>query len=188
MDSAVAIGLVAAVVVVLLGATLLVVARRRARSTRAALRSRFGEEYDRVVGAYGQREGEKELRARLRRRRDLELRDLGSDERTRYAQAWESAQATFVENPSTGLRDADLLVQQVMRDRGYPSERFEDREKLVSVDFPDLVEHFRSAHGVAVADEQAEQSLEGRRQAMVDHRYLFDALLQGGDVERTRRL
>ena len=55
-------------------------------------------------------------------------------------------------------------------------------------DYPDLVEHFRSAHGVAVADEQGDQPLEERRQAMVDHRYLFDALLQGGDAQRTRRL
>jgi hypothetical protein len=39
-----------------------------------------------------------------------------------------------------------------------------------------------------VADEQDEQTLEKRRQAMVDHRYLFDALLQGGDAQRTRRL
>jgi hypothetical protein len=188
MDGVVLGIVIAAVVVVVLGVVLLVVARRRARGTTASLRSRFGEEYDRVVSEYGRRDGEKELNSRLKRRRGLELRDLGSDERDRYSRAWESAQSTFVENPSTGLRDADLLVQQVMRDRGYPSERFEEREKLVSVDYPDLVEHFRAAHGVAVADEQEEQELEERRQAMVDHRYLFDALLQGGDAERTRRL
>jgi hypothetical protein len=188
MDGVVLGIVIAAVVVVLIGVVLLVIARRRARATSATLRSRFGDEYDRVVSEYGRRDGEKELRARVRRRQELELRDLGSDERDRYSRAWETAQSTFVENPSTGLRDADLLVQQVMRDRGYPSERFEEREKLVSVDYPDLVEHFRSAHEVAVADEQSEQELEERRQAMVDHRYLFDALLQGGDAQRTRRL
>lgn len=188
MDGTVIVIVVVAVVVVVLGVALLVVGRYRARSTTATLRSRFGAEYDRVVSAFGQRDGEKELRKRLERRQQVELRDLGADERERYGRAWEATQATFVENPSTGLRDADLLVQQVMRDRGYPSERFEEREKLVSVDHPDLVEHFRSAHGVAVADEQGEQSLEDRRQAMVDHRYLFDALLQGGDAQRTRRL
>ena len=188
MDGVVLGIVIAAVVVVLIGVVLLVIARRRARATSATLRSRFGDEYDRVVSEYGRRDGEKELRARVRRRQELELRDLGSDERDRYSRAWETAQSTFVENPSTGLRDADLLVQQVMRDRGYPSERFEEREKLVSVDYPDLVEHYRSAHGVAVADEQDEQTLEKRRQAMVDHRYLFDALLQGGDAQRTRRL
>ncbi len=188
MDGVVLGVVVAAVVVVILGVVLLVLARRRGRPGTAALRSRFGEEYDRVVSDYGRRSGEKELRDRLKRRERLELRDLGADERDRYSRAWDTAQSTFVENPSTGLRDADLLVQQVMRDRGYPSERFEEREKLVSVDYPDLVEHFRSAHEVAVADEQEEQELEERRQALVDHRYLFDALLQGGDAERTRRL
>jgi hypothetical protein len=179
---------IAAVVVVIVGVVLMVVARHRARATTASLRSRFGGEYERVTSAYGRRNGEKELRERVRRRKEVDLRDLGSDERDRYSRAWDTAQSTFVENPSTGLRDADLLVQQVMRDRGYPSERFEDREKLVSVDYPDLVEHYRSAHGIAVADEQDEQTLEKRRQAMVDHRYLFDALLQGGDAQRTRRL
>ncbi|MEJ2866802.1 hypothetical protein WCD74_03440 [Actinomycetospora sp. OC33-EN08] len=179
---------IAAAVVIVAGIVLVLVARRRGRVGTATLRSRFGDEYDRVVADYGRGPGEKELRARLDRRRRLDLRDLGADERDRYSRAWESAQAAFVENPSTGLRDADLLVQQVMRDRGYPSERFEEREKLVSVDYPDLVEHFRSAHEVAVADEQAERPLEERRQAMVDHRFLFDALLQGGDPERTRRL
>ena len=188
MDGLVLGIVIAAVVVVVLGAVLLAVARKRSRSTSAALRSRFGEEYDRVVSAYGQRDGEKELRSRLKRRQQLELRELGADERERYAREWESAQSAFVQNPSSGLRDVDLLVQQVMRDRGYPSERFEDREKLVSVDYPDLVEHFRSAHRVAVADEQADQELEDKRQAMVDHRYLFDALLQGGDAEQTRQL
>jgi hypothetical protein len=178
---------IAAVVVVVLGVVLLAVARKRGRSSSAALRSRFGEEYDRVVSAYGERDGEKELRSRLQRREQLELRDLGADERDQYSRAWETAQSTFVQNPSAGLRDVDLLVQQVMRDRGYPSERFEDRQKLVSVDYPDLVEHFRSAHHVAVADEQGDQELEDKRQAMVDHRYLFDALLQGGDADRTRR-
>ncbi|GLZ52575.1 hypothetical protein Acsp07_21920 [Actinomycetospora sp. NBRC 106378] len=188
VDGTVLTIVIVAVVVIVLGVVLILVARYRARATTASLRSRFGDEYDRVVEQYGKRDGEKELRARLKRRQELELRDLGADERDRYARAWESAQSTFVENPPTGLRDADLLVQQVMRDRGYPSERFEEREKLVSVDYPDLVEHFRSAHAVAVADEQADQSLEDRRQAMVDHRYLFDALLGGGDAERTRRL
>ena len=188
MDTTVITLVAVAVAVIVIGVVLVLVGRHRARSTTASLRSRFGEEYDRVVAAYGRRDGEKELRDRLKRRRELDIRDLGADERERYSRAWEAAQSTFVENPSTGLRDADLLVQQVMRDRGYPSERFEDREKLVSVDHPDLVEHFRSAHGVAVADEQEEQGLEERRQAMVDHRYLFDALLQGGDAQRTRRL
>src|SRR4051812_45502882 len=61
---------IAAVVVVLVGVVLLVVARHRARATTASLRSRFGAEYDRVTAAYGRRNGEQELRARVRRRKE----------------------------------------------------------------------------------------------------------------------
>lgn len=118
-----------------------------------------------------------ELRARLKRRRALEVHELDANERDRYARAWESAQSTFVENPPTGLRDADLLVEQVTRERGYPVQHFEERAKLISVDHPDLAERFRSAHHTAVATENGIAGTEDMRQAMVNHRYLFDALL-----------
>jgi hypothetical protein len=187
MDPVVIVIVVAALVLVV-GVVLVVVARTRSRSRRAALRSHFGDEYDRVVGEYGQRDGERELRARLKRRRELEVRELDGGERDRFGKAWESAQATFVEHPSTGLRDADLLVQQVMRERGYPTERFEERAKMISVDHPDLIERYRSAHRTSTDVEDGSADTENMRQAMVDHRYLFDALLTGGDADRTRRL
>jgi hypothetical protein len=179
---------VVAVVVLVVGVVLVLVARTRSRSRRAALRDQFGEEYDRVVGEYGQRDGERELRARLKRRRELDVRELDGAERDRFGKAWDSAQATFVEHPPTGLRDADLLVQQVMRERGYPVERFAERAKMISVDHPDLVERYRSAHRTATEVEEGGGDTEAMRQAMVDHRYLFDALLGGGDAARTRRM
>lgn len=181
--------IIVAVAVLVVGAVLIVVARVRSRSRRAALRSRFGDEYDRVIEQYGHREGERELRDRVRERERLEVRELDPAERDRFTGAWDLAQSTFVEKPSTGLRDVDLLVQQVMRERGYPVERFEERARLISVDHPDLVQHYRDAHRVAVgAEEHDDASTEDMRQAMVDHRYLFDALLSGGDAERTRRM
>lgn len=104
-----------------------------------------------------------------------------------FTDAWDTAQASFVSTPNTGLRDADLLVMEVMRDRGYPVEHFEERAKLISVDHPELVEHFRSAHVVAVAIEEDSATTEQVRQAMVDYRYLFDELVGGGrpDTETT---
>ncbi|MFC5138452.1 hypothetical protein ACFPK1_09445 [Actinomycetospora rhizophila] len=187
MDPVLIVVVVAAVVLVA-GIVLVLVARARSRSRRAALRSQFGDEYDRVIDEYGQRDGERELRARLKRRRELEVRDLDGGERDRFGKAWETAQSSFVENPSTGLRDADLLVQQVMRERGYPVERFSERAKMISVDHPDLVERYRSAHRVSTEIEDGSAGTEDMRQAMVDQRYVFDALLAGGDAARTRRM
>jgi hypothetical protein len=179
---------VAAVVLVLIGVALLVGGRVRGRRRTAALRRHFGPEYDHVLQQSGGRSpGESELRRRLGRRRELEVRDLDADERERFADRWGQAQNSFVENPRTGLRDADLLVQQVMRERGYPVEHFSEREQMISVDHPDLVGHYRAAHEVAVADTRGEAGTEEIRQAMMDYRYLFDEMIGAGHPESTQR-
>lgn len=172
---------IAAVVVLVVGIMVFLAGRVRAGRQTARLRRQFGPEYDRVIDQFdGRQRGEAELQARLQRRAQLSLRTLAPEERERFTQSWDSAQASFVSTPNNGLRDADLLVMQVMRDRGYPVEHFEERAKLISVDHPELVEHFRSAHTVAVANEQDSATTEQMRQAMVDYRYLFDELVGGG--------
>ena len=69
-----------------------------------------------------------------------------------------------------------------MRDRGYPVDDFEQRADLVSVDHPDVVHHYRAAHGTAVRDNTSDVSTEDRREAFIHFRALFDQLL-GTDVE-----
>lgn len=180
--------IIVAVVILVLGVALVLGGRVYRTRRTAALRRHFGEEYDRVVADLGsRRRGEAELRARIRRRRALSIRRLDAEERSRYAGSWDDAERTFVNTPATGLRDADLLVMQVMRDRGYPVEQFQERAKLISVDYPDLVEHFRAAHTIAVANEDDAAETEQIRQAMVDYRFVFDELLEGGDAEPARR-
>ncbi len=179
---------VAAVVLVLIGVALLVGGRVRGRRRTAALQRHFGPEYDHVVRqSGGKSQGESELRRRLARRRELEVRDLDADERERFAGQWGQAQNSFVETPRTGLRDADLIVQQVMRERGYPVEHFSEREQMISVDHPDLVGHYRAAHQIAVADTREEAGTEDLRQAMMDYRYLFDEMIGAGHPESTQR-
>ncbi len=175
---------VAAVVVLVVGLMLYLAGRARAGRTTASLRRQFGPEYERVVERFGgRRRGEAELRARMQRRSQLSIRTLEPEERRRYSEAWEAAQSSFVTTPIAGLRDADLLVMESMRDRGYPVEHFEERAKLVSVDHPELVEHFRSAHAVAVSNEQESADTEQLRQAMVNYRYVFDELVGGGNPD-----
>lgn len=179
--------IIVAVVALVVGIVLVLSGRAYASRRTAALRRHFGDEYDRVLAEYGgRRRGEAELRARLRRRRALSIRRLNPEERARYSAGWDAAERTFVNTPATGLRDADLLLTQVMRDRGYPVEHFQERARLISVDHPDVVEHFRAAHAVAVANETETIETEQIRQAMVDYRFLFDELLEGGD-EPARR-
>jgi hypothetical protein len=169
----------AVVLLVVLGAVLGV---RRKRRT-GFLRGAFGPEYERTVADVGGRkEAESELEARQQRRAEMDLRPLDPTARERYQRAWQQTQAQFVDSPAKATREADLLVAEVMRDRGYPMEDFDQRAADISVDHPDVVENYRAAHGVSLANDQGNASTEDLRRAMVHYRSLFDELLVAEDT------
>ncbi|MDP9341242.1 MAG: hypothetical protein M3Q23_03835 [Actinomycetota bacterium] len=156
-------------------------AARRARRTRD-LRSTFGPEYDRTVQSRGSRQdAESELQARRRRREQLTIRPLAPEERERYRGEWQAVQSRFVDQPGAAVREADLLVTRVMRDRGYPMEQFEQRAADVSVDHPNVVQNYRSAHAIHIRMKSGDESTEALRQAMVHYRALFAELLEMPD-------
>ena len=72
-----------------------------------------------------------------------------------------------------------MPVSEVMATRGYPVEDFDRRAADVSVEHPDVVENYRSAHSIAVKEAREETSgdTEALRKAMVYYRSLFDELL-----------
>jgi len=158
--------------------------RKRRTST---LQEQFGREYDRTVEhTGGRREAERELRDRQKRHDELELRPLAPEARDRYVQRWQSTQSRFVDDPKGAVAEADVLVQQVMKDRGYPVDDFEQRAADISVEHPDLVERYRTAHGIAQASERNEASTEDLRHSVRHYRALFAELLEvrgDGEVE-----
>lgn len=164
--------IVVAVVVVHL---VVLLAVRRRRTTQ--LRERFGPEYDRAVEQEGRRTGEAELRERVERRQGFEVRELSPDARNRYAESWRLVQERFVDHPIDSVRDAHRLVQEVMRERGYPVDDFEEQAAVISVDHPDVVENYRAAHATAEASDRGDATTEDLRQAMVRYRNLFSRLL-----------
>ena len=150
----------------------------RAKRSRA-LKDTFGREYDRTVEqAGGKREAELELRERQKRRDELDIRPLSPEARDRYARRWQSTQTRFVDDPKEAVDEADALVQQVMRERGYPTKDFERRVADISVDHPELVEKYRTAHGIAQASERNEASTEDLRHSVRHYRALFAELLE----------
>jgi hypothetical protein len=165
------------VLIIVIVALLVVVgllAYRQRRSTQ--LREGFGPEYDRAVEEHGdQRAAVAELQERRERRRSYDIKPLGAAARDRYAERWRATQAKFVDQPASALTDADTLVGEVMRERGYPVEDFEQQAADVSVDHPDVVEHYRKAHAI---HGERRASTEDLRQAMVHYRALFDDLLE----------
>lgn len=150
----------------------------RMRRTRQ-LQSRFGSEYDRTVQASSgnSSQAEAELRERERRHDHFDIRPLSTESQKAYATRWREVQARFVDQPATAVGEADTLIGEAMLERGYPVEDFDQRAADLSVDHPDVVENYRAAHAIALANSGQQASTEDLRQAMVHYRALFERLI-----------
>jgi hypothetical protein len=170
---------IAVAIVVAVAALLWAVANNRRRKE---LQEGFGPEYDRTVDEAGsRRRAESELSDREKRREKLDIRPLAPGTRDRFADRWRTVQERFVDDPNGALKDAHVLVVEVMRERGYPTDDFEQRAADVSVDHPHVVENYRSAYAISERDEA---DTEEQRQAMVHYRALFDELLETEPANR----
>jgi len=163
------------VVLIVLGAVWFLARKRRSDK----LQERFGPEYERAVSDFGGRgQAESELEARRRRVEQLNVRPLSAPDQERFAIAWRSAQARFVDDPSGAIAEADKLVGELMQTRGYPVGDFEQRAADVSVNHPNVVTNYRAAHLIALDSERGAASTEDLRQAMVHYKALFEDLLE----------
>ena len=99
-------------------------------------------------------------------------------ERERFSKQWESAQSRFVDSPRGAVVEADDLLSSLMKTRGYPVSDFDQRAADISVDYPSVVENYRSAHDIALRDGKNGASTEDLRTAMVHYRSLFEELVQ----------
>ncbi|MFC9363853.1 hypothetical protein ACFTZB_45795 [Rhodococcus sp. NPDC057014] len=170
--------LIAVLVVI---AVLAIIASRSISSRKRTerLKGRFGPEYERTVGEVGdQGAAEKELAARERKREKLDIVPLTPEARAKYTDSWRTVQIEFVDNPSSAVAAADRLVIHVMRERGYPIDDFDQRAADISVDHPKVVENYRTAHGIYLAQEAGDIGTERQREAFVHYRELFEKLLE----------
>ena len=131
----------------------------------------------RVDQAENQRDAESELRDRAKRHEKLELRSLDSSERDDFERRWSDVQGQFVDDPSNAVRNADLLVVDVMSARGYPVEDFDQRADDLSVRHPEVTQQYREARRIAQANEDGNVDTEDLRQAVTSYRSLVMALL-----------
>jgi hypothetical protein len=168
--------LILAVCVIAICVTVYLIQRKQ---NTVKLRKHFGSEYDRAVVEHGsQRKAEVGLAARESRVEKLKIRELGVSQRERFVIDWHSVEARFLDHPKGAVTEADELVNALLKARGYPVAGFEQSAEDVSVNYPRMMEYYRSAHAIAVRPGKSEASTEELRSAMIDYRTLFDELIQ----------
>jgi hypothetical protein len=181
MDASAWIISIIAIAVVLAIAISIEMRSRRSRRE-ARLRGQFGTEYDRTIeGADKRRQGERDLQERIDLRDRLDIRPLTASARERYTEQWRAAQTRFVDQPTVVVTEVDALVTDVMRERGYPVDDWDQQAAVVSVEHPQVVEDYRVAHEVADRSRANEASTDDLREAFLRYRSLFDALLDERD-------
>ncbi len=176
---------IAAVVMVVAGIAIWLFIRKR-RTER--LRTRFGgAEYDRALQEGGnRRHAEAGLNKRTDRVESLHIQPLGPGDRARFVESWRKVHARFVDGPGGAVTEADQLLGDVMSTRGYPVSDFEQRAADISVDYPLVLENYRSAHKIAIRQTQGQASTEELRQAMIHYRTLFDELVGEPEMARAK--
>lgn len=174
----IAVGVIAAV-----AAALWFIAWPQVRTQR--LRRRFGSEYDHSMERHKDRgKAERELLDRVQRYREQDIRPLDPPARERYREQWIHVQEQFVDTPEATAGQAARLVTTVMAERGYPTEDFEERIALLSVEHARLVDHYRRGHEISTQDGHEDASIEDLRQAVLHYRALFEDLLDLPPEER----
>jgi hypothetical protein len=174
-------------IVVVVVAAIVVLWFGYASRKRAQLRARFGPEYDRTLKDVGNpRKVDALLDARAKRVGRYMIRPLSAEEHDRFLTAWQRLQARFVDDPAGAVAEADVLVADLMDTRGYPTSDFDHRVEDVSVDHPDVVQHYREAHAIAVNHARGGTSTEELRKAIVHYRAIFDDLLDVREPVRKR--
>lgn len=147
------------------------------------LKRRFGPEYARAVADHDgdAKAAEQELGKRVKEHGSLTQQALTPAARERYRTRWAAIQEQFVESPQQAVTEADTLLARLARDRGFPDgERFEDQIAALSVHHAHHVQGYRSMHTAA----HGPSGTEDMREAMVESRSLFEALVTGQPATR----
>ncbi|MFF7276259.1 EF-hand domain-containing protein [Streptomyces griseorubiginosus] len=185
MSTGLIIALIVIVAAVLVVAAVLTLRGRGPQHGRG-LKRRFGPEYDRAVARHDgdEKAAERELTERVERHGSLREQPLEPARRQQYEERWTAAQERFVDSPREAVAEADRLLAELAKDRGFPDGgQYEEQFAALSVHHAHHVHGYRRVHTLAGARVNADRDGDGRvnteelREAMVEARALFEDLV-----------
>ncbi|MBM7439505.1 hypothetical protein [Streptomyces sp. HB132] len=164
------------IVAVVLVAALVFALLRSRRTGGHGLQRRFGPEYDRTVARHDgdTKAAEHELSERVKQHGSLSERPLRPEAREAYTRRWAEVQERFIDSPRDAVVEADALLAQLARDRGFPDgDSFQEQTDALSVHHAAQVDGYRRVHTAV----RGQGGTEEMRKALIESRALFDVLL-----------
>jgi hypothetical protein len=107
----------------------------------------------------------------------VETQPLTAGDHDRFAERWQSTQASFTDSPAGAVAAAETLVEELMRARGYPVGDFDQWAADISVDHPRFVTNYKAARALSLASQRGAANTEDLKRATVNYRALFEELL-----------
>jgi hypothetical protein len=166
MSTGAIIGIIAVIVV----AAIVALASMQLRRSR--MRRQFGPEYDRLAKEIGPRRADAELTARQQRVEALGIHPLSAQQRASYGDDWATVQERFVDTPAEAVGAAEMLIWNVMQDRGYPADDKNASMEALSVYHSRSFEGYRQALSLGTPSSTTEEL----RGALIQYRTLFEDL------------
>ncbi len=184
MDTGVIVAIIVVIAIVAI-AGLMIFSQKKKESD---LKEQFGPEYDREMQRTGSKaEAQKELEERRKRVQSYTIVELSPEDQRSFAEEWRVIEAHFVDDPGGAVKDADDMVARLMSTRGYPISDPEQMAADISVDHPQVVSNYRSAHIIYTEHDGGRASTEALRQAMMHYRAVADDLLGTSSALGMRR-
>jgi Tfp pilus assembly protein FimT len=143
----------------------------------AARRRRVGAEFGRLAREKGPRRARAEFNSRRRRVDAMGVKPLSDERRSAYERQWTAVQERFVDSPAQAATTAAGLVTAVAAERGYDVTDSNQLLVDLSVYHGQHLDGYRRA--TATTERAAAAATEELRQALLEHRALFQDLLAG---------
>jgi hypothetical protein len=121
------------------------------------------------------------------RRQRITIRPLPPELRAYYAEARRSTEAAFSTAPHAALHELDQLVADALRQCGYPVDTFEHDVTEILPAAPQVVEDYRTAHSIALGNDNGIASEPDLRLAMFHYHSLLRTLLEDDGPGRLTR-
>ncbi len=116
----------------------------------------------------------------------LPIRPLSTTDRAEFGERWRLCEMRFLTDPVAGVHQADNLLTEVMRTRGYSVDDPFDRMANISTAYPRRATEFRLADEIATRHRRGQASPEELRRGFIHYTALFEEIL-GGEDEQLKR-